>query len=120
VQWSRNFSTLISASPTTYGLVEAQATDHQALHDAFIAAFQVAVDPKTRTHTTIGLKNAAKAALIENTRMLVRIIQAAPTTTNDMRDDLNITVPDEDPRPCPCRSTRRNWPSPPSSAGGWS
>jgi hypothetical protein len=104
VQWSRNFTARVEAAPGSFGLDAAQAAAHRALHDAFIAAYEVAVDPGTRTRTAVSQKNAARTALIEHTRMLVKIVQAAPATTNAMRSLLRITVADAEPTPVPAPS----------------
>jgi hypothetical protein len=105
VQWSRNFTALISAEPERYGLDESQAAGHQALHDAFIEAYRIGTDPNTRTTTAVGIKNAARAKVVQSTRELVRVIQSARTTTNDMRTSLGITVRDVEPTPVPAPDT---------------
>jgi hypothetical protein len=101
VQWSRNFTALITDDPVLYGLDVEQAAEHQFLHDAFIEAYRLGTDPNTRTTAAVRRKNTALAAAIRSTRALVRIIQAARTTTNDMRTSLGITVRDVEPTPVP-------------------
>jgi hypothetical protein len=60
---SENFSTKISAAPTDYGLVAAQATAYAALNTAYAAAYLAAVDPETRTKGNVAAKNQAKVNL---------------------------------------------------------
>ncbi|MEM8495652.1 MAG: hypothetical protein AAF663_09735 [Planctomycetota bacterium] len=104
VTWMTNFKTLIDAAPTDYGLTSTQASDYDALADAYLAAYQTANDPSTRTAPAIEAKDTAKAAVLAETRRLVRIAQAWPGMTNAKRSDLGITVPDTDPTPVPVPS----------------
>ncbi len=99
--WSGNFNTRISADPTIYGLTIEQAADYATLHTAFAAAYTTANEPMTRTPPAIQIKNDAMEALIEEVRSLVNIVQGHPGTTNGMRRDLGITVPDTEPTPVP-------------------
>jgi hypothetical protein len=97
--WSTNFSLKITAAPTDYGLVAAQATAYAALHSTFSAAYLAANDPSTRTPSSIVAKDTAKDALIANARSLARIVQATPTVTDEQKSDLGLTVRDVGPSP---------------------
>lgn len=99
--WMKNFNAFISATPTLYGLTAAQATALDTLFINFNAAFNTATNNSTRTPSAIQAKNDAKVALTEEVRGLVKIIQAYPGTTNEMRVDLGIRVPDVEPTPVP-------------------
>src|SRR5688572_5857937 len=101
VTWSVNFKTLITATPTTYGLTAAQATAYTTKHDAFVAAHQTANDPATRSPSAIIAKDVAKVALAAEARMLARIVQATPTVTAEQKSDLGLTVRDGEPSPIP-------------------
>lgn len=101
VTWSNNFNTLVKANAVTYGLTAEQGTDYEAVHSAFVTAYQVANDPLTRSPANIETKNTAKKAMVELTRELVNIVQAFPGTTNTMRASLGITVKDVTPTPTP-------------------
>ncbi len=105
IQWSRHFDELITADPLIYGLDAVQAAAYAALHTAFTTAYQTAADNNTRTPSAIQAKNDAKAALIAEARSLVGIIQSFPGTTNELRSDLGITVPDDEPTPVPVPGT---------------
>ena len=104
VTWSTNFDTLITANPAIYGLDLVQAAAYGALHNAFVAAYQTANDPSTRTPSSIVSKDDAKDVLIASARDLVGIIQNFPGTTDVLRSDLGITVPDTEPTPIPAPS----------------
>ncbi len=101
VTWSTNFSTKITAAPTTFGLTAAQATAFAALHTAFATAFQTAQNPDTRSPTNIVAKDQAMASLKANARQLAGIVQKFPATTDEQRSELGLTVPDVDPSPVP-------------------
>src|SRR4051812_34928506 len=60
---SESFSTKITATPTAYGLVAAQATAYAAKNTAYAAAYVEAVDPETRTKGKVEAKNEAKRQL---------------------------------------------------------
>jgi len=99
LSWSANFSTKITATPTAYGLVAAQATAYAALNTTYSTTYATAINPATRTKGTILAKNDARIPLRASARNLARIIQAFPTLTNTQRADLGITVRDVTPSP---------------------
>jgi hypothetical protein len=101
VTWSLNFKTRITATPTAFGLVAAQATAYGTLHDAFVTAYNAANNDGTRTPSAIITKDDAKASLEANARLLARIVQATPTVTNTQKSDLGLTVRDVSPAPVP-------------------
>jgi hypothetical protein len=90
--WSLNFSTLITATPTAYGLVAAQATAYAALQTAYSTAFTTAIDPKTRTTGAVAAKNAARTPLKASSRSLGKMVDANLTVTDQQRRDLGLTV----------------------------
>jgi hypothetical protein len=90
VTFTQNFSAKISSDPQRYSLTAPQAANYANLSDAFISAYQVANDKATRSPMNISLKSAAKESLLANLRMLARIVQSSPTTTNAIRDDLSL------------------------------
>jgi hypothetical protein len=62
--WLANFSTMITASPATYGLTAGDATTIAAQDTAFQAAYTLAVNPSTRTPATVAAKDAAKVTAL--------------------------------------------------------
>jgi len=101
VTWSTNFAQVVAADPTAVGLTLQQSDDYTAAQAAYAAGYQTANDPLTRSPSNIEAKNAAKETLVDMTRGLVRIIQAFPGTTDNMRVNLGITVPDDTRTPVP-------------------
>jgi hypothetical protein len=92
VTWSTNFNARITATPTAFNLTTLQATAYGTAHDAFVTAYDAANNDGTRTPSAVISKNDAKKVLIDNARMLARIIQAAPSVTNTQKSDLGLTV----------------------------
>jgi hypothetical protein len=105
VTWTQTFSTLISAAPTSYGLSAAQATAFATLKTNWVNTYNTANSLGTRTSSAVAAKNTAKAAVIANARLLVRIVQATPTVTDAQKTDLGITVRDSEPSPIPPPAT---------------
>lgn len=59
--WLDNFSTMITASPATYGLTAGDAVSIAAVTTTWDAAYSAAINPSTRTPTSVQAKNIAKA-----------------------------------------------------------
>jgi hypothetical protein len=89
--WSANFSTLITASPGTYGLVAGDATAIAASQAAWAAAYALAVNPSTRTPTTVAAKGTAKINLLAIDRPYAQTIanNAGVTSGNKIALGLN-------------------------------
>jgi hypothetical protein len=94
--WSRSFSEQINANPEQFGLTPLLASEYAALNDAYAAALEAAFD---RARPAIETKKTARKAAEKEARRLVRIIQVHPSTTNTMRAELRITVPDPELTP---------------------
>jgi hypothetical protein len=90
--WSLNFSTLISATPTTYGLSATQATAYATLHSQYSAALATATNPTTRTKANVAAKNTARDALKTDARLLAKIVDGQATVTNQQRIQLGLNV----------------------------
>jgi len=99
--WSTNFDTRITATPTVFGLVAAQATAYGVLHDAFIAAYNAASVIGARSKSLVTAKATAKAALMPYARELYGFVQASLTVTDADKDLLGVTVKNTDPAPIP-------------------
>lgn len=92
VTWSLNFSTRITATPTAFGLTAPQATAYGALHDAFVAAYNVSSAEATNSTSAVLTKNTARTSLTANARMLAGIVQKYPAITDAQRADLGLNV----------------------------
>jgi hypothetical protein len=60
LSWALNFKTLISASPSTYGLMSGDATTISAQYTALAAAYALITSPSTKTAATVSAFNTAK------------------------------------------------------------
>jgi hypothetical protein len=102
--WSLNFKTLITASPTTYGLTAPLATAYGTLHTAYADAL-AACDPAIRTKSAVAAKNLARTNLKNNARLLANLVNGTASVTDAQKLELGLTVRAQ-PAPVP----------PPSSA----
>ena len=103
--WSTNFSARITATPTAYGLVAADATALASLVADFTTRRSTATNPPTRTRITIAAKDTSKAALIAKCRSLGRIVKAFPSITPAQLHELGLHVRDREPTPIPPPAT---------------
>jgi hypothetical protein len=101
VTWTQNFSTLITATPTVFGLTAPMATAYATTSGNFVTAYNVANADSTRTRVTVATKNAAKATLIASARSLIRTIQGTATVTPAQKIQLGINPRDIVPSPVP-------------------
>lgn len=95
------FSAKITATPTAFGLVAADATAFATVSTAWVNAYNLAVDPSTRTKATVAAKNLAKANVLISLRSLAKRIEATPTVTVAQKETLGIPAHDTKPSPIP-------------------
>lgn len=62
--WATNFSTLLTASPATYGLVAGDATAVAGVYNTWHTAYLAAINPATRTPVTVQAKDDARVAAL--------------------------------------------------------
>lgn len=103
--WSLNFHTLTTATPTAYGLTAPQAAAYAALDDDYQAAYIAATDPSTRTPVTVAAKDTAKFTAVALARELAQIVKADPDTTDMQLTELGITVDKFPATPVPTPTT---------------
>ena len=99
--WVQNFSSLITANPTSYGLTAPTATALASLVTAYSTALTAATDPSTRGGSTILAKGQARVNLVAYCRKVARCIQGTLTVTDQQRYDLGLTVRNVEPTPIP-------------------
>ena len=100
--WSLNFSTLISATPTAYGLTSTQATAFAAMHTAYATAM-AACEPTVRTKGAVVTKNTAKANLKLAANQTASLVYGTPSVTMSQKVTLGIP-PRATPTPIPVPS----------------
>lgn len=103
--WLNNFSTLITATPTAFGLTSSDALAIATVASNYNAAYLAAVNPSTRTRATVAAKDAQKAAALFVCRPYAMRINANNTVTNSQREALGITVRDTTPTRLPAPTT---------------
>lgn len=103
--WLDNFSTLISASPATYGLVAADATAIASVVNDFGDALTIAVNPTTRTVPSVADKDAKKAAALQIVRPYAIQIRNNLGVSNEDKAGLGLTLVDPGKTPIPAPST---------------
>jgi hypothetical protein len=100
-----NFSTLVTAAPTSYGLTAAIATTLSGKVSAFTSARTAATNPGTRGPATVLAKDIARRDLEGYVRQLARAVQGTLTVTDPQRQALGLTVRDKEPSPIPPPAT---------------
>lgn len=99
--WIVNFSTLLTAAPTTYGLVAGDATAVAAVTLTWTTAYPLATDPSTRTSVTIAAKDAARIAATSLIRPLAVSISLNGGVDNSDKTAIGVTVRVTTPTPVP-------------------
>jgi hypothetical protein len=99
--WLANFSTLLTASPTTYGLTPTDATAVAAQNTSYQAAYTAASDPTTRTSVTVAAQSAARTAAEAVVRPLAVSISLNSGVTDDDKVAIGVTVRKMVPTPVP-------------------
>lgn len=103
--WLANFSALLTANPTTFGLVAGDATIVAAQNTAFQNAYTQSVNPVTRTSASIAAKDAARATAESVARPYAQRIKVNPAVSNASRVNIGLTVDTFPPTPIPAPTT---------------
>lgn len=103
--WLLNFSTLLTAAPTTYGLVAGDATTVAAQYTAWHTAYLAATDPTTRTSVTVAAMNAARATAEAIVRPYAVSISLNAGVSNSDKTAIGVTVAKTIPTPVPPPTT---------------
>ena len=99
--WLDNFSTLLTAAPTTYGLTATEATAADGVNTTFQAAYTAAIDPVTRTSPAVALKDSARASAEAVVRPMAVQISLDAGVTNADKSSIGVTVRSVTPTPIP-------------------
>lgn len=103
--WGANFATVLTASPSAYGLTPSDAAAVTAAQSAFHAAYLLATNPPTRTSGTVAAKDVQKAQSLITFRSYAQIIQNNAGVTNDAKSAAGITVRSTARTPIPTPGT---------------
>lgn len=103
--WLQNFSNLLSATPTDFGLTAPDATAVAAQNTAFQAAYTLAIDPATRTSPTVAAKDAARVTAEAVVRPYAIQISLNASVTNENKTAIGVNIPNRSPVPVPPPTT---------------
>ena len=104
--WATNFSTLITANPSTYGLMASDAAAIAAAVGAYVPALTAATDPSTKTKATVAAKDSAKAAMLVTLRRYAQFIKLNNGVTNEEKTALGLKIDDTTHTPIPAPTTQ--------------
>lgn len=88
--WLSNFSTLITASPMTYGLMTSDAVTIAAQNSDFAVAYALVTSPSTKTAQTVSAKNTAKVNALAVIRPYAQQISLNPGVTSASKIALGL------------------------------
>lgn len=104
--WFLNFSTLIAAAPTDYGLIAGDATAISASYTAWNAAYLAATNPTTRTSPTIAAKDAQRILSEAMVRPYATQISRNPAVSNELKTGVGVNLPNTARTPIPAPTTQ--------------
>ena len=99
--WLLNFSTLLTANPTDFGLDAADALTVDAVNTTFQDAYTIAVNPTTRTTPTVAAKDVARASAEAVVRPFAVSISKNTAVTDLNKAAIGVTIPALVPTPIP-------------------
>lgn len=97
--WLLNFSTLITASPSTYGLLSSDATTIAALYASWLAAFTPVTSPSTRTAALVSAKNTVKVSVLSQVRVYAQTISINPGVASGDKTAVGVNPRTSTPSP---------------------
>src|SRR5688572_5895891 len=90
--WLRNFDEQINSDPQAFGVSPERAAELHARFETYADAHRLANAPTTRTGSAIVLKDTAKAAALEATRQIAKMVRAQSAVGDDGRFLLGIRL----------------------------
>jgi len=103
--FAQNFSTLISASPGTYGLMASDAAQIASQANLYHAALTLVLNPATRTTATVADKNGKKAGMLQVLRIYAQMIKLNQGVSDLAKRALGLTINDTTRTPYPVPSS---------------
>lgn len=99
IAWLANFSTLITASPGTYGLASGDATTIAGINTAMSSGYTLITSPATKTATTVAAFNALKAGDMPTIRQYSQMIANNPGVSSSNKVALGLNPKTSTPVP---------------------
>lgn len=103
--WLLNFTTLLTAAPTTYGLTAPDAVACAAAYSAWHPAYVTATTPETRTSPAVAQKDAERAAAEATVRPYAQRISKNEAVTPENKTAIGVNLPNTSPVPIPPPTT---------------
>lgn len=103
--WITNFNSLLTASPSTYGLIAADATAVDTVTDAWVAAYTAAIDPSTRTPVTVQAKDDARIDAQTTVRPYAQLISLNPGVLSANKIAIGVNPRTSTPAPITAPTT---------------
>lgn len=103
--WFDNFSTLLTAAPTDYGLVAGDATIVSTAFGTWHPAYVLATNPTTRTSPTIAAKDAERISAEAILRPYATNISRNPAVANIDKTAIGVNLPNTSRTPIPPPTT---------------
>jgi len=105
IAWLANFSTLLTASPSTYGLASGDATAVAAINTSMTAAYALITSPSTKTAATVSAFNTLKAADLPTIRLYAQQISLNPGVTSANKTAIGVNPRTSVPTPITAPTT---------------
>lgn len=103
--WLLNFSTLLTAAPTDFGLTAPAAVIVAGVYTTWHASYLLATDPATRTAPTVAQKDADRAAAEFTVRPYAQQIAKNASVTPENKAAIGVNPPNTSPVPIPPPTT---------------
>ena len=97
--WLANFSTLLTASPSTYGQTSTTASSVAAAVATWTAAYSLVTSPTTKTATTVAAKNTAKVTVLATVRPVAQNISLNPGVSSGSKTSIGVNPRTSTPSP---------------------
>jgi hypothetical protein len=103
--WAANFSTLITAAPSTYGLTSGDATTISANYTALNTAYALITSPSTKTAATVSAFNTEKVMALAVFRPYAQTISLNAGVSSSAKTAVGVNPRTSTPQPITAPTT---------------
>lgn len=103
--WAANFTTLLSAAPSTYAQTATTAAAVAAVEAVWAAAYALVTSPSTKTKTTVAAKNTARTNMLATIRPVAQNISLAPGVSSAAKAAIGVNPRTSTPAPITAPTT---------------
>jgi len=97
--WLANFSTLLSASPATYGQTSGTAATVATAVAAWSAAYALVTSPSTKTAATVSAKDTERVNVLATVRPVAQNISLNPAVASTDKTAIGVNPRQNSPQP---------------------